>query len=221
MGKMAKVKICGLTNENDVEMCVRHGADIIGFVVDYPRPVPWNIDAKTAKRLAANIPRPFESCIVTGGSPDKITGLVLDIAPDYVQLHSGETMEDTAILADRFKNCGTKIIKTIFPNTPDLEKTAAKFCGAGIYALLFDPRTPENAATGGTANLSDFVRLKNAANCPVILAGGITPENAAETIERSGAEIIDLMTGVEKSPGQKDEEKVKLLFENIKGGKKQ
>lgn len=217
MSKTVKVKICGLTNEDDVKMCVCRGTDIIGFVVDYPRPVPWNLDARTAKKLAAGVFYPSEICVVTGGPPDKIIGLASEIKPDYVQLHSGETLGDTARLVLKLKKRGIKIIKTVFPDTPDLERAAAEFCKAGVYALLFDPRTPDNALTGGNANIDMFLFLKNAVSCPVILAGGINPGNAADIIQKTNAQIIDLMTGVEKAPGVKDEKKVKLLFEKIKG----
>ena len=212
-----KVKICGLKSEGDVRMCAGHGADIIGFVVDYPRPVPWNLGAREAKKLAAAAPPLLETCVVTGGPPDKILKTVLEIRPDYVQLHGGETLRDTMRLIDELGN-GVKIIKTLFPDTPDLQRSAAEFCEAGVYALLFDPRTPKNAASGGTADIDAFLRLKNAVSRPVVLAGGINPENAAEIIAKSGAEIIDLMTGVERAPGVKDEKKVKLLFENIREG---
>jgi phosphoribosylanthranilate isomerase len=203
--------------EEDVKMCVRHGADIIGFVVDYPRPVPWGLSARAARALAAAADGSAETCIVTGGTPDKIIKLASEIKPDYIQLHGGENLEDTALLVDILGKRGVKIIKTIFPDTPDLEKNALDFCGKGVHALLFDPRTPDNAAAGGTADISAYIRLKNAVNCPVILAGGIKPGNAARIIKESGAEIIDLMTGVERFPGIKDEEKVILLFKEIKG----
>ena len=218
LNKTAKVKICGLMGENDVKMCVCHGADIIGFVVDYPRPVPWNLSAQAAKKLAAIVSRPSESCVVTGGSPDKIIKLVSEIQPDYVQLHGGETLADTARIIDALCKCGVRVIKTVFPDAPGLERSAADFCEAGVYALLFDPRTPDNATASGTADINTFIKLKNAVSCPVILAGGINPWNAAEIIQKTGAKIIDLMTGVEKAPGIKDEEKVKLLLKNTKGG---
>ena len=99
-----------------------------------------------------------------------------------------------------------------FGLTPDLEKTARDFCAAGVYALLFDPRTPDNAATGGAADLSAFIRLRRAVNCPVMLAGGIRPENVAEIVQKTGAQMIDLMTGVECRPGVKEEVKVAALF---------
>ncbi|MCL2099740.1 MAG: phosphoribosylanthranilate isomerase [Oscillospiraceae bacterium] len=218
---MLKVKICGLMREDDVRMCITHGTDIIGFVVGYPKYVPWDIDAQKAKKLISLVKGSSAAgCIVTGGAPEKIIETALETEPDYVQLHYGESLEDTAYIANKLKPCGIKIIKTLFPDTPNLEKTAAEFCKLGVYALLFDPRTPENAAAGGGgADISVYTKLKAAADRPVILAGGITPENAAELVCKSGACIIDLMTGVESRPGVKDEKKVKSLFkalENIK-----
>jgi len=207
-------------NENDVKMSVCHGADIIGFVVDYPRPVPWNLNARETQKLVQAVAKPAETCIVTGGPFDKIKNLALEIKPDYVQLHSGESLEDTARLVHELGKYGVKIIKTIFPDTPELEKSVLDFCKTGVYALLFDPRTPDNAATGGTADIDKFIKLKNFVNCPVILAGGINPGNAAEIIQQTNAQIIDLMTGVEKAPGNKDEEKIILLFKKLRGNKK-
>ena len=210
-----KVKICGLMRAEDARMCVRHGADITGFIVDYPRPVPWNLSARAAKELLSAVPKQAETCIVTGGRPDKILRLALELHPGIVQLHYGESLDDTAYLAGELKHHGIKVIKTLFPDTPDLEKNAADFCAAGVYAILSDPRGPDNAATGGEADLSAFERLRRAVSCPAILAGGITPDNAAEIIRRTGAAIIDLMTGVESGPGIKDEAKVIALFKAL------
>jgi len=200
-------------------MCVRHGADIIGIVVDYPRPVPWNLDAVSAKELASAVNRPAETCVVTGGPTDKILRLAGEIKPDYVQLHFGEPLSEVKFLAVELKKFGVKIIKTIFPDTPALEKTGADFCEAGVFALLYDPRTPENAASGGEADLGAFMRLQRAVSCPVVLAGGINPRNAADIVRRTDARMIDLMTGVEACPGVKDEAKVAALFRALTTGR--
>jgi len=197
----------------DVRMCVHHGTDIVGFVVEYPHPVPWNLNVETAKELMASVSEPAQTCIVTGGPPDKVLRIAREAKPNYIQLHCGETLEDTAYLVKELEKQGVRIIKTLFPNTPDLEKTGAAFCAAGVHALLFDPRTPENAAQGGTVDLSVFGRLQRAVDCPVILAGGITPGNAAEIVRQSESQMIDLMTGVELRPGVKDESKVMALFQ--------
>ena len=200
-------------NIQDARMCARYGADILGFVVDYPHAVPWNLDAEHARELIQAVSGPAETCVVTGGSPDKIFRVAAETKPNYIQLHCNETLADTVQLAAELGKTGVKIIKTIFPDTPDPEKTAADFRMAGVYALLLDPRTPGNAKNGGMADIALYTRIKNAVHCPVILAGGITPENAAEMVRQTEAEIIDLMTGIEKCPGVKDESKVSALFQ--------
>ena len=209
-------------------MCVRHGVDIIGFVADYPRPVPWDLYtsngcAASNKRgiqavieLMQAVSRPVQTCIVTGGSVEKILKLALEAKPNYIQLHCNETLEDTAYISETLAKHGIKIIKTLFPDTPELEKTATKFSAAGVHALLLDPRTPDNAVDGGSVNLSMYRKIQQAVSCPVILAGGITPENVKEIVLQSEASMIDLMTGVESSPGIKDEAKVIKLFQAMK-----
>jgi phosphoribosylanthranilate isomerase len=204
--------------EQDVQMCVRHGADIVGFVVEYPRPVPWNLSAAKAKELIATVRKPTETCVVTGGSPEHVLRIAMETKPDYIQLHGGETLEDTTTLVSELGKQGVKIIKAIFPDTPDLEKTAADFCAAGVDAVLFDPRTPDNAEHSGTADLSVYQKLQRAVSCPLILAGGVTPENVTEIVRQTKAQMIDLMTGVETCPGIKDEAKVIALFQALEGG---
>jgi phosphoribosylanthranilate isomerase len=97
----------------------------------------------------------------------------------------------------------------------DLEKTAADFCATGVHALLFDPRTPDNATDSGAADLDTFIKLQSAVNCPVIIAGGITAANVAEIILKTTPQTIDLMTGVESRPGIKDETKVISFFKAL------
>ena len=208
------VKICGLTRARDVEMCIRHGADIVGFVVEYPRSVPWNLDAQQAGRLIPEAAGQAKTCIVTGGSPEHILRLAQETKPDYVQLHYRETPEETAIIAGELAKRGIRVIKALSPDSAELE-AAADFETAGAWALLLDPRAPDHAAQGGSVNFTAWQTLKKSTRCPLILAGGLTPKNVTETIRRTGAEIIDLMTGVESSPGIKDEQKVKALFQAL------
>ncbi|MCL2281613.1 MAG: phosphoribosylanthranilate isomerase [Dehalococcoidia bacterium] len=199
-------------NAQDARMCVRYGADIVGFVVDYPRPVPWNISIECARELIVATPKPAQTCIVTGGSLDKILHITMEAKPDYIQLHSTETLEETSLIVRELAECDVKVIKTIFPHMPDLEKSAVDFCAAGVFALLFDPRTPDNAIGSGLTDIPAFVKIKHAVNCPVIFAGGITPDNVCDIVLKTKAQAIDLMTGVERKCGIKDEEKVATLF---------
>ena len=204
------VKICGLTRMEDVLMCVRHGVDVLGFVVDYPHPVPWNIGAEPAKKLVSAVYKPFETCIVTGGGVQKVLKTALMVRPDYVQLHTRETVEETAYIVKKLHEYGIKVIKTVYRDTP--EKTVAEFSDAGVFALLLDPRTPENAETSGQADLSTFFSFRDIADCPVILAGGLDAGNVAAYVRTANPRMVDLMTGVEHSPGIKDENKVAALM---------
>jgi len=196
------VKICGLTRTQDVEMCTRHGADMLGFVVEYPRPVPWNLSVSEATRLIAKCEA--KTCVVTGGSAEKTLTLAHTLKPDFMQLHDCD-----AKLYNELRSLGVGVIATLRPGMANFEQAAADFCAAGVHALLLDPR---DAASGGTANVPAFLWLKRIASRPVVLAGGISPENVAEIIRQARPEMIDLMTGVEQRPGIKDEKKVRALF---------
>ena len=199
----------------DVNMCAGYGTDILGFVVEFPRPVPWNITRTAARELIAAVNGPAQTCVVTSGPPEQVLPIARATKPDYLQLHGNETVAATACLVSELGRAGIKIIKTVFPTTPDLVKTAADYCATGIYALLLDPRTPDNAVHGGAADLSIFSRLQQAVNCPLILAGGITPDNVAKLVRQAKPQIIDLMTGVEHCPGVKDDAKVRALFKAL------
>jgi phosphoribosylanthranilate isomerase len=199
----------------DIQLCVKHGADIIGFVVEYPVPVPWNLNAEEAKKLIAAVPKPTETCIVVGGERSKILRLALTLKPNYVQLHGDETVADTAWLVNELKKHEIKIIKAIFANTSAVIDNSKDFCEAGVHALLLDSRTPNNAECGGEADINVFAELQNAVSCPVVLAGGLTPENVSDIIGKAKPQIIDLMTGVESRRGVKDEERIISFFKSL------
>gem|GEM_PF-4954359 len=71
---MTRVKVCGLMNQKDLELCVQAGVHTTGFVVDFPEPVPWNLSPAEARRLIDKVPAMVSSCVVTGGAVDKNSG---------------------------------------------------------------------------------------------------------------------------------------------------
>jgi len=196
----------------DVVICSKYGTDILGFVVEYPEPVPWNLSIEQAKALIAGVPVGVKTCVVTGGSAEKIIRIAREIKPDYIQLHYKETPQDTAEIVEELSDINVKVIKRLPVDGENLTELAVEYEQTGCYALLYDPRNPEAAHEGGRVDVSTYLKLKEAVKCPVILAGGITPYNVAELISQAKPLIIDLMTGVEKAPGVKDEEKVKMLL---------
>ncbi|MCL2595458.1 MAG: hypothetical protein FWD83_08070, partial [Promicromonosporaceae bacterium] len=165
------IKICGLRRAEDVRLCARYGVSILGFVVEYPRPVPWNLSVAEARELLAC--SPVETCVVTGGTTEHVYAVAAALRPTYLQLHWEIAPTETMHLVEALRPLGVKLIQTIFPHTPARE--AREYDRAGVHALLLDPRTPVAAEQGGPADLAAWRTIQQAVSCPVILAGGITP----------------------------------------------
>lgn len=211
------LKICGLMQPEDVRHCLDIGVDVLGFVTEYPLAVPWNLKREQTAALIDQVRRSADgqtkSCIVTGGSPEFVIELATELKPDLIQLHYRESFEDTRIIVNELKKLDIGIIKTI-PASPaarleqfgtdNLLAAVELLNSIDIYAILVDSRGPENASKTGSQIDTDFChQVITAAKKPVIIAGGISPENITEMIKETGAEIIDIMTGVEVSPGVK------------------
>jgi len=223
-----KVKICGLKREKDVELCMSLGVDVLGFVVEYPVPVPWNLNCMEAAplldivRLNRYSGSSQRSCIVTGGTPKKVVELAKSLKPSLVQLHYNETFQDTAIIIDELKKLNIGVIKTIPPKVEDrmsqfgtdsIETIVKKLCEKDVFALLADSRTPENSSNKGTLIDVDFVRqIIKLSSKPVVIAGGINANNVEKLIDLTGAYFIDIMSGVESIPGVKDAELLSKLI---------
>ena len=110
---MTRVKICGLMNEEDVNLCVKAGVHTVGFVVDYPVPVPWNMTRAEARRLVEKVPPYVSSCVVTGGTVENILAVAEAVRPDLIQLHYQETLPEIKELAHRLGRQGIKTIKAL------------------------------------------------------------------------------------------------------------
>lgn len=201
-----RLKICGLMRPEDIRLCCRVGVDICGFVTEYPLDVPWNLTRTQCAELLRVVTPPTKRCIVTGGSREKILDLALELRPDLVQLHYQETAEDAAYLVQALAPYGIAVIKTVSPGDD-----IASLCSTGVYALLVDARGPANAAAGGTADLAFYRLVRSAATCPVMLAGGISAGNIQSIINAAAPDLIDVMTGVERSPGMKSEQEIVRL----------
>ena len=219
------MKICGLKRENDVQMCMDLGVNILGFVVDYPLPVPWNMSPAEALPLLNMVRSPYKSCIVTGGAPEKVIGLAASLRPSLVQLHFKETLEDTIAIADALRKMDIGVIKTVPPatadrilqfGTADIKTIVEELCKTNVYGLLADSRVPSNAYESGTkVDLEFCSQIINLSSKPVIIAGGLNSDNVCELVTRTGAGFIDIMTSVESIPGEKDPVLLSRLFDSI------
>jgi len=193
---MVRVKICGITNIEDALCAVNCGADALGFVfADSPR----KIDPLTAKNIISRIP-PWVSTV--GVFLNEEVGNLMVIADrcrlDYVQLHGEESPEYC-------KNIPIKVIKTV-------KQDIAKIPSYRVSGILIDTYDPYKA--GGTGKVSDWNIAVDAKkyDIPLILAGGLTPENVAEAVGQVSPYGVDVSSGVENEPGKKDWEKVKKFI---------
>ncbi len=224
---MTRVKICGLMNRRDVDLCVQAGVHILGFVVEYPVHVPWNLTIDTARELIGQAPPFVSTCVVTGGEVGKVLDIVNETCPDVVQLHYKETLCEVKEISQKLKLQGVKVIKALRMDSEgncDFEITDPYFAvkeleKSGISAILIDSYTASMpGGTGVVVDLTVFKKIQKESSLPVILAGGLTPDNILSIIEQAQPFAVDVLTGVETKPDQKDPEKIKRFLSNVQSG---
>ena len=222
---MTRVKICGLMNGEDVDLCVKAGVHAVGFVVDFPVSVPWNLTKAEARKLIDKVPPFVSSCVVTGGDVERILAVAKATRPDIVQLHYQETLQEVKDLAQRLSLLGIKTIKALRIDSegkcafefPDPAIAARALAETKISALLVDSYTASRpGGTGVTVDVSTFKTIRQEIALPVILAGGLNPNNVLSLIQDTNPYAVDVLTGLEERPGRKDPEKVYRFMQAIK-----
>lgn len=207
---MTRVKICGVTNEADLETAVDAGADAVGFVsevsVDTPRSVP--IDRVVS--LVAATPPFVTSVLVTMADVDRTIDLVDAAEPDVVQVHGEPTPGDLAYLRSKVD------AQVALAVDADAVETATRYEEL-VDALVVD--SVDESGAGGTGETHDWGRTRQAVaslSTPVVLAGGLTPGNVAAAIRAVEPFAVDVSSGVESTGGQKDADVVRSFIERAK-----
>ena len=213
---MISVKICGITNESDLAQAIEAGADMVGFVLVETSPRFVNFEtAQALIRKAAELGA--EPWVVTTLAVPWLDKLV-DETPEIgaVQLHGKESPAQVASFARKHQL--VPVIKAMgIERKRDLADAEA-FEAAD--AFLFDAKPPRGAdREGGHGVAFDWSILKGFRvhdHEDWTLSGGLTPENVAEAIAKSGAVAVDVSSGVEASPGVKDHAKVRAFIDAAK-----
>lgn len=205
LNQPTSLKICGVTIAKDVERLIELGVDALGvnFWSQSKRYINPEIAASFLKSAKGEIVRVG---VFVNAFPDVPQSLLEDDLIDIAQFHGDETPEYCAAFAD----AKLPFIKAIgVKNKASLENIAAY----RATAILLD--TPAPGVYGGTGEKFDWNHAQNFIeshpNIPVLLAGGITPDNAAEAISQVHPAALDIASGAELSPGIKDFEKVLAL----------
>ncbi len=210
---MTEVKICGLTTPDTLDAALDHGAAFVGAVV-FPKS-PRHIGVLHAATLFERARARAKIVAVTVDADDALlTEIALILKPDLVQLHGSETPEQ-AVNARRMTGAG--IIKALPVSTPaDLE--AAVLWEDVTDHLMFDARPPEGSdLPGGVGARFDWTMMQGRTyRHPWFLAGGLSPQNAAQAAAISGAPMLDVSSGVESAPGVKDSARIAAFLDAVR-----
>lgn len=203
--QLTRVKICGITKLEDALCAVEAGADALGFV--FYEKSPRYITPLKAQRIVSALP-PFVTTVglFVNEPQDKIRRIMTLARLQVVQLHGDEKPEDCRDLEP------WQVIKAL------RVKNADSLVGADEYpvdALLLDAWSGNQY--GGSGKRFDWDLLTDLnARVPLVLAGGLSPDNVAEAVARVRPFAVDVSSGVEESPGRKDHQKIINFIKQVK-----
>ena len=195
---MMRIKICGITNLEDALLAAGLGADALGFIF---APSPRQINSAKAREIIKKIP-PFISSVgvFVNEKLEKIRELADECFLDYIQLHGEEPPEFCRSLLPQ------KIIKSFrIKEKKSLEQVSSYF---QLRAILLDTFVEGKAGGTGITFNWQLAREAKKTGKPVILSGGLSPENVRQAIKSVAPFAVDVSSGIESHPGKKD--KVKL-----------
>lgn len=212
---MVTVKICGITSALDACAAIRAGADMLGLVFYPPSPRYVSLDQA---RAIVDAGRCISATVRYVGvfvneSPDQVHVAVETLGLDYVQFHGREEVEVVARFAPR-------AYKSLQPTDQDdarmgIEKYARSLSNAHP-AFIIDGRPGK--LPGGNGNRADWKIAKEiAGSYPIILAGGLNPENVLDAIQIVDPWGVDVSSGVELAPGIKDHERLRQFIAQARG----
>ena len=206
-----RVKLCGVTRPADRDVAVAAGADAVGFVSGVPVETPRALSAERAADLVAGLEPFVTSVLVT--VPETV-GDAIDrqetVGADIVQVHGDLTPGELRRLD---AGVAASVIVAVDTDT-DVDRYAA-----AADALLVDSTT--ESGMGGTGETHDWERTRDLAatvDVPVVLAGGLTPGNVREAIETVDPFAVDVSSGIEHAPGQKEHDAVRSFVARARGG---
>lgn len=217
MSNQPLLKVCGLSTIADLRLAQRCGADFLGLVVEAPGSLRA-VTLEQAEYLARLAPGQVVAVVVSE-DVEFLRELIRRLKPRAVQLHGPQA---AALARQLCGECPVWVAVGMPPQEDQADaetvlQAAAEAAAAGAEMIVLD--TSVKGQTGGTGRTSDWelaARVVAAAKVPVLLAGGICPENAQEALERVRPAGLDASTRLEAAPRKKDPQKVRRLAEILK-----
>ena len=208
--KSVKVKICGITNKDDLLYSISSGADALGFVCGF-KDSKRNLDLNKAEELSNLVPPFVYKVVVTPIDDSAFLQKVIDkIEPNALQLYG---------YSGKIPSIDRKGVKLINAINLDQYSMSANDFSKHFDAIVLDSISNGMGGTGITHNWSRSNEIRKIVEpTPLILAGGLTPTNVSDAINIVQPFAVDVSTGVEKEPGKKDHSKIKLFINESKRG---
>jgi len=202
--RRTRAKICGITRVEDALAAVAAGADAIGLV--FYAPSPRHVEPKQAAAICAALP-PFVTTVglFVNADEEEVRGVLNKVPLGLLQFHGDEKAEDCR----RFARPWIKAVR--MAEDVDLTAVAAEYHGA--QALLLD--SYQKGVPGGTGHAFDWARVPADLEMPVILAGGLGPDNVTDAIRQVHPYAVDVSSGVEQDKGIKDADKIIAFMRGV------
>ncbi len=203
-----RIKVCGITSVEDACVAVAAGADAIGlvFYAKSPRYVTPEQAAAIARAVG-----PFVTTVglfVDAGRVE-VEAVLAQVPLQLLQFHGNES----AAFCASFQRPFIKVLR--MADGVDVAAVEAEFAAAGALGLLLDSYSP--AAPGGTGETFGWERIPVERRLPLILAGGLSPDNVAAAVRYVRPYAVDVSSGVEIAPGRKDSAKITAFVQTVRG----
>ena len=212
MRSKIRVKICGITNKQDMDAVIKYDAYYVGLM--FFEKSPRFVETELARQLSLHAGNKIKKVAVAVNPNTRFLDEIVENVPlDFIQLHGGETPERVKEIKLKYQ---IPVIKAIGISEAKDLKLVSIFSEVSDQ-LLIDAKPPKSSILPGGNGLSfDWNLIKNIEfDCPWLLAGGLNSKNAANAIDLTGATQLDLSSGVERSPGVKDENKIASFMSSI------
>jgi phosphoribosylanthranilate isomerase len=202
------VKICGLSTPEALDVALDAGADMVGFV--FFAPSPRHLTFERAHALASRVLERAQKVALTVDADDTLLDAVVEaLQPDMLQLHGTESPDRVEAVRRMF---GLPVMKAL-PISAKSDLDGIARYGGIVDRLLFDARAPREATRpGGLGRPFDWHLLENLdPGVPFMLSGGLDADNVGEALRITRAPGVDVSSGVERAPGEKDPDKIRAF----------
>lgn len=204
-----RIKICGITRWEDAQSCIDNGVDALGLV--FVPASPRCVDVKRAASIASRLP-PFMMSVglFMNQSEQAVKTVLNDVVLDLLQFHGDED-------AEYCNSFGKPYIKAI-PMGDNVDPGEYMASHPQAKGFLLDSHG--QGSSGGSGHTFDWTRMPRSVGIPLIVAGGLDPQNVSGAIEQLKPYAVDVSSGVEESKGIKNLDKIKAFVNAVRTGDK-